>query len=275
MLSSINMPTKALPGRDIKIETNVTEAVSGVLYYELMTFWYAGVDPAAMRKYNDKIFNNVNKNFNKYMDQRARALPTKYHHVYEWNMIGRPGGRLWKLRKRNSGNASMEIRYDFLTSKVRAPIHPLLAKAGPTGKRVTKSTIFKNKAYVMEEGIPVTIRPKNGKYLAIPNIYGFDPTTRRGDVIFTQGPVVVKQPGGPGVKYSFAKTFSGYFSSGLAVKDLQNSRALDTPARITKKAGEDIPSAIYKVSSSRGVDKDFIAGIARRNVEKYERGEYA
>lgn len=258
-------------GKNIQIDTNLVEAVSGVLYYELMAYWYSVASPQAMRQYNNKIFKAVDINYGKYLDQKARVLPKSYHHVYEWNMLGKKEGRLWKLRKRNSSDSSMEIRYDFLTSKKVAPINPKLATPGPTGKRVTRSSIFKNKAYVMEEGIPVHIKLKQAQFLAIPNIYGFN---GRGDIIFSKGPITVQQPGGPGVKYSFAKTFSGYFSSGLAVKELNAGKVLQTPARLTQKVGEDVPSAIYKASVRRGVDKNFIEDIARRNAEKYGREEY-
>jgi hypothetical protein len=258
-------------GRNVGIETNMTEAVSGTLYYELMAAWYSIGDEDAMRKYNDKIFKSVNKNFGRHLDGRAAAMPKKYHHVYEWGGVGNSKSRLWKLQKRNTGNDRMIIRYDFLTSKKVAPIHPSLQKPGPSGKFVKKSTVFKNKAFVMENGIPVTIRPKTAKWLAIPSTFDFNSTAT---INFTRGPVRIQNPGGTGVRFSFAQTFNGYFSSGLAVKHLNSDGTLQTPARLTRKAGEDVPSAIYRISSRRGVDKQMIEEMALRNVRKYMMGEY-
>lgn len=258
-------------GGKITTETNLVSAVSGTLFYELMVFWYAIGDDRAMSRYNDKIFEKLKKNYGKYLDGKARAMPRQYHHVYEWNMLGKEAGRLWKLTKRNSGKNTMDIKYQFIQSKRVAPIDPILRTPGPTGKVVKKSSVFKNKAFVMEENLPVTMRPKNGKWLAIPNRFVFSPGK---NIMFSRGPVTVRNPGGNDTKYSFAKTFNGYFASGLAVKDLKASGVLDTPARITKRAGENVPSAIARASFSRGVDKEFIARLAQAEVEAQAGREY-
>jgi hypothetical protein len=258
-------------GKRVSVSTNVVPVVSGVLYYELMVAWHATMDEKTMKMYNDKIFKEVDKNFGKYMDGRASAMPTKYHHVYEWNQVGKRNGRLWKMRKRQTSKTNMAIRYDFLTSKRPAPINPILLQPGPSGKVVKRTSIFKNKAFVMEEGLPVTMRPKNGRWLAIPRNSNF---TSGRNILFSQGPVTVRNPGGVATKFAFSRTFSGYFSSGLATKDLNRGRVLQTPARITKKAGENIPSAISGVRTSRGLDKNFIDSIAQSRVEMYAQGEY-
>jgi hypothetical protein len=263
--------TPTTSGRNIKIESNLTAAVSGTLYYELMAAWYSIGDEAAMRKYNDKIFKSVSKNFGRYLDARAAVMPKKYHHVYEWGAVGNPGSRLWRLQKRNTGNDRMMIRYDFLTSKRVAPIHPSLQQPGPSGKFVKKSTVFKNKAFVMENGIPVTIRPKTAKWLAIPSTFDLK---SKATITFSRGPVRIQNPGGSGVRFSFAQTFGGYFSSGLAVKQLNSDGTIQTPARLTRRVGEDVPSAIYKFSARRGVDKQMIDQLAQMNVRKYMMGEY-
>jgi hypothetical protein len=262
------LPKHLAPGgRTVTIHTNLAEAVSGALYYELMVAWHAGGSPEAMRKYNDKIYQGVEKNFGQYVDARARLMPKKYHHVYEWGGNGIKTARLWRMRKRNNGDSAMYLRYDFLTSKKVAPIHPSLQIPGPNGKVVKRSTVFKNKAFIMDEGIPVTVRRKQAKWLAMPETYSFE---RKQGIIFSKGPVTVKFPGGPDVRFSFAKTFSGYFSSGLAVKQLKSSGVLDTPARLTRLAGNDVPSAIYSATvASRGINKAGIESMAKRNVERY------
>ena len=116
------------------------------------------------------------------------------------------------------------------------------------------------------------MRPKNGQWLAIPRSSSFGVGR---NIMFSQGPITVYNPGGIGTKFSFAKAFSGYFSSGLAVKELNRGKVLQTPARITKKAGENVPSAIAGVRTSRGVDKNFIDSIARQRVEMFARREYS
>jgi hypothetical protein len=123
----------------------------------------------------------------------------------------------------------------------------------------------------MENGIPVTIRPKTAKWLAIPSTFDLK---SKATITFSKGPVRIQNPGGPGVRFSFAQTFNGYFSSGLAVKHLTADGTMQTPARLTRKVGEDVPSAIYKFSSRRGVDKATIDRLAQMNARKYMMGEY-
>jgi hypothetical protein len=55
----------------------------------------------------------------------------------------------------------------------------------------------------MEEGIPVTIRPKAAQVLAFED---------NGETVFTQGPVRVDNPGGTKVQGGFEKVFDMFFN---------------------------------------------------------------
>lgn len=249
----------------VKVDTNLEQAVMGTLNYELDVFWYANVDEKSMRRYNEKIFKHLNSNFGKYLDAKASVQKDKYHHVYEWRGLGRKESRLWRLSKVQTSPSSMNIKYYFVNSTKVADIHPSLKIPGPSGKFVKRSTVFKKKAYVMEEGLPVTVRRKGARWLAIPVKYDF---TGKGNIMFSRGPVTVRNPGGVNVRYSFAKTFAGYFSSGLAIKQLSDSGALQTTARITKRAGENVPSAIYGATARSGVSRSFVRNLAKASVER-------
>lgn len=249
----------------IDVDTNLEQRVTGTLNYELDVFWYANVDEKSMRRYNEKIFKHLERNFGKYLDAKARLEKSKYHHVYEWRGVGNKNDRLWRMSKVQNGPSSMRIKYNFVNSRRVADIHPSLATPGPSGKMVTKSAVFRRKAYVMEEGLPVTVRRKTANWLAIPVKYEF---TGQGNIKFSKGPVTVRNPGGQNVRYSFARTFSGYFSSGLAVKQLSDSGALQTTARITKRAGENIPSAIRGATARSSMSRAAIKGLARTSVER-------
>lgn len=65
------------------------------------------------------------------------------------------------------------------------------------------STPFYNKAYVMENGIPVKIKPKNSDVLA------FDDN---GEQVFIKKTVVVAKPGGEAVVGSFENNFNSIVS---------------------------------------------------------------
>lgn len=249
----------------VDVQTNINQVVTGTLNYELDVFWYANVDEKSMRRYNEKIFRNLETNFGKYIDAKARTQKDRYHHVYEWRQVGQKPGRLWRLSKTKSGPSSMRIKYNFVNSTKVADIHPSLQIPGPGGRVVTKSAVFKRKAYVMEEGIPVTIRRKSANFLAIPTRYEFQ---GKGNITFSKGPVTVRNPGGNNVRYSFARTFSGYFTSGLAIKQLKDSGALQTTARVTKRAGENIPSAIYGATARSNVSRSYIKSLAKANVDR-------
>ena len=63
---------------------------------------------------------------------------------------------------------------------------------------------FYDKARIMENGIPVTIRPKYSEVLAF---------EENGEKIFTKKEVHIDRPGGSSVQGSFEKTFDMFFST--------------------------------------------------------------
>ena len=137
-----------------------------------------------------------------YIDSMARMSPKNFHHVYEWGQVGDQGGRLFEMNYIVSGSL---IRFDgkFLPSKTTAP---------------NATTPFVNKAEVMESGISITIEPRNSNFLVFE---GED-----GDTVFTQGPVVINEPGGPGVAGSFTAAvetfFTQYFTNSMMKPMLQS-----------------------------------------------------
>jgi hypothetical protein len=93
----------------------------------------------------------VAKEFVKDLNRVARSSHKSFHHLYEWEAVGVDGQRLVKFKRRVAGNKA-EIDFIFKKSKKKVPIHPKLAEPGKTGKRVTRRSIFKNKAEFMESG---------------------------------------------------------------------------------------------------------------------------
>jgi hypothetical protein len=111
-----------------------------------------------------------------------------FHHVYEWNSVGNPSGRLFTVRSTNRGKASFGITYQLNKSSVPVP--------------GSEPHIFFEKARVMEEQQPVVIEPINGSVLA----FEYD-----GKQVFTSGPIVVDNPGGDGTKNAFRAAFMTFF----------------------------------------------------------------
>jgi hypothetical protein len=137
-----------------------------------------------------KVFlNNLGKSvvfaLGQYIDVEARANPKALHHVYEWYRVGSPSARLFDIDYTVS-NLGLSLNSKFRQSKT---------VSGDT------NTPFYNKASIMEDGIPVTIKPKRGSVLRFED---------GGNEVFTKKPVTVRSPGGDEVAGSFEKVFNEF-----------------------------------------------------------------
>lgn len=122
-----------------------------------------------------------------FIDSNARVNPDMLHHIYEWNQTGSPSARLYDISYTTS-NSGLSFRSSFSQS---------------TSIKNGSRTPFYDKARIMENGIPVTIRPKAAEVLA------FD---ENGKTVFTKGPVQILNPGGDAVEGGFEKVFDMFFN---------------------------------------------------------------
>ena len=120
-----------------------------------------------------------------YVDVSARGNPAALQHVYEWYQAGSPSARLFDITYTVS-NLGLSINSKFKQSK--------------TIKK-DSNVPFYNKAKIMEDGIPVTIKPTKSSTLV------FD---ENGQTIFTKKSVVVSNPGGSQARGSFEKTMDEF-----------------------------------------------------------------
>lgn len=123
----------------------------------------------------------------KYIDAQARMNPNALHHVYEWNATGDSGSRLFEI----SSKASKRV------------IH-FSGKFLPSKTSVNGDDVFVNKAEVMENGIGVTIEPRESDVLAFED---------EGEMVFTTKAIYVAHPGGDAVAGSFGEVVNEFFSS--------------------------------------------------------------
>jgi hypothetical protein len=122
-----------------------------------------------------------------FIDTSARVDPEILHHVYEWNMVGSPSARLYDLSYTVSG-LGLSIRSSFKQStSIKA------------GSRVP----FYDKANIIENGIPVVIRPTRAKALRF---------EQNGEEVFTKSPVTVENPGGTAAEKGFEKVIDVFFN---------------------------------------------------------------
>lgn len=173
-----------------------------------------------------------------YIDSNARVNPSILHHVYEWNKIGSPDGRLYDIVYTVS-NLGLSFNSSFRQSRTVQD-----------GSREP----FYDKARIMEEGIPVTIAPRQAQALRFVD----------GEEVFTRSPVTVLNPGGQ-AEGQFEQVFDNFFNkyftqaflraSGMAAY-LENPVAykknLDKGKRLGKSIGT---STGYKWIANAGVNK--------------------
>ena len=126
--------------------------------------------------------------FYDYLDGLARSHPGMLHHVYEWGQVGDPSARLFDLKYQLSQNQAV-VSADFLQSDSVSE---------------TSGTPFFDKAYIMEEGIPVVINEVDAKAL----FFEID-----GEEFFRSGPIVIANPGGEATRGSFLQAFDEFYGS--------------------------------------------------------------
>jgi hypothetical protein len=122
-----------------------------------------------------------------FIDSNARVNPEMLHHIYEWNQTGSPNARLYNISYTTS-NLGLSFKSSFSQS---------------TSIKTGSRTPFYDKARIMEQGIPITIRPKSAQVLAFED---------NEETVFTKGPVRVENPGGSQVEGGFEKVFDMFFN---------------------------------------------------------------
>lgn len=164
----------------------------------------------------DAGFSIMKEDFDVFMTGMSQTQPSRFHHVYEWNQIGNPAMALWETYQRGQGR-NREISFQWLPSVTEVPLPDV--PEGPNGEQFEGGHIFHWKAPVMEYGQAVTIARRNSNALAFPNPMG-DPEQ---PIIFTKGPVIIRNPGGDAVTGSFTATFSEWWGGPTAEQSIYDS----------------------------------------------------
>lgn len=211
------------------IKDSTVAQISAFLYYEAAVLSKLTTNAEFKNLFKTTIFNQIEKDFGQYVDAQARVKPKSLHHVYEWNKTGNPTARLFDLYLIDSDGLSFRIGRDFKLSKSAVP---------SKNKKQKKRYVFANKASVMEEGMPLVIRPRSAERL----VFELDGAT----VFMPKGTsVTVKRPGGKAATNQFALTYGRFFGGQLVNSSIKSSgfqrifnakieRALSVPTNIKK-----------------------------------------
>jgi hypothetical protein len=203
--------------------------ISAFLYYEAAVLSKLTTNAEFKNLFKTTIFNQIEKDFGMYIDSQARTKPKSLHHVYEWNKVGVPTARLFKLSRMDVDGLSFRINYDFKLSKSSVP---------SKNKKQTKKYVFANKAIVMETGMPIVIRPRSAERL----VFELD-----GETVFMPkgSSVTVRKPGGAQAAHQFSLSYGRFFGGQLVNASIKSSglqrifnskmtKALDVPMNIKK-----------------------------------------
>ena len=207
-------------------DTTVAQ-VSAAIYYKANVISKLSSNTAFQAKFRKVISDQIETDFGLYLDAQARSKPKALHHVYEWKKTGDAKSRLFKLKSYNQHGLSFQITYEFLQSKSNVP-----------SKRGLRKYKFANKAFVMENGIPVTISPKAAQRLVF-EVNGYTVFMPKG------ASVTVSKPGGGGATHQFRLAYSRFFRGNLVgdsirrsgfqkLFNLKMSKALKVPAGISR-----------------------------------------
>jgi len=136
-----------------------------------------------------------------YIDSNARVNPKALHHIYEWYKVGSPDARLYNINYTVSN-----LGLSFVSTMKQS-----------TSIKDGSSVPFYNKAKIMEEGTPVTIKPKKADVLVFED---------GGETVFTKGKVVIQSPGGTATTGSFQKVVDTFFTKYFTQAFLSSSGIL-------------------------------------------------
>lgn len=141
-------------------------------------------------KFNSQVAVYVKNLLYKYIDSQARLYPERLAHVYEPGFNGAASQRLFTFETHST--------LEDITFTARFNHSTLPSTEG--------GVAFEQRAQIMEDGMAVTIAPKNG------NVLAFDVD---GETVFTTKPITIDHPGGPEAAGAFKDTIDSFFNQYL------------------------------------------------------------
>lgn len=229
---------------------SLTAQISAAIFYQATVISKLETNKAFHSTFNKIIFDQIERDFGFYIDSQARTKPKSLHHVYEWQKVGQETARLFKINKLSSQGLNITLDFQFLESKSSVP-----------NTRSKKRYVFKNKAKVMEDGIPVVVAPKYAERIVFDTGLGYTVFMPKG------ASVTIRRPGGTAAKKSFEASYKRFFTSALVSESIKRSgfqqifnmkvgRALSLPAQIKKVRYSFSPGGLM-LESEVALDKAF------------------
>ena len=179
------------------LKDSTVAQISAAIYYHAQVVSSITASKAFEKKFQSVIFKQIDQDFGLYVDSQARMNPKSLHHMYEWKSVGNKSSRLFNLSILSTDGLSFKITSRFLPSKSSVP-----------NEFSKRRHVFKNKASIMEAGMPLTIHPRSAERLVF--------ETSTGVVYMPKGAsVTVTRPGGGKATGRFKIAYAQFFTGNL------------------------------------------------------------
>lgn len=232
------------------LQDSTVAQISAAIYYQANVMAQTTTSPGFEALFARTLFNQIDRDFGQFIDAQARIKPKALHHVYEWDDPGNPTKRLFRLNKKMSNGLSFQIGYEFI-----------LSKTAPLKTRNQKRYVFKNKASIMEQGIPVKITPRSPGGRLVFEYMGEPMFMPKG------ASVTVQRPGGSAATHQFKMHYNKFFTGDLVNLSIKKSgfqrlfnskmaRAMGLPLDIKKVKYSFSPNAV-RMQSFTAVQEAF------------------
>ena len=211
------------------MKSSMVAQISAAIYYQANVFDKLMTSKELHKNFKTIVYRQIQKDFGEYIDAQGRTKKKSFHHVYEWNRVGQKEARLFKLNATDVDGFSFKIGYEFMTSKTAVP--------NSNNKR---RHVFRNKAAMMELGMPLKIAPRHSERL----VFEYN-----GETVFMPkgASVTVRRPGGAAVRNQFDLAYSRFFRSNLVNLSIKRSGFQKIFNNSVVKAMR-LPTSIKKIS---------------------------
>ena len=214
------------------------------------------VSPISLTEISKAIFTITTKKFLKDLNIAALTEPKKYHHLYEWGDIGKENRKLFLLKRSSIKYGNLTIDIIPLKSTKPVPINSALVSPGPTGKKVTAKSIFRNKMEIMEENKPI--------HMVTKKTIVFSPDGSNLVFVPARKVIDIMNPGGAKTAHAL-RDFSKIWYDTKAPMVISNSRLIQQIGNEVAKtinmqgsSAEMVYKTIKKVTSNYSQDRDVI-----------------
>lgn len=202
------------------------------------------VSPISLTEISKAVFTITTKKFLKDLTVEALMDTQRYHHIYEWNSIGKTNKKLFVMKRSKVQYGNLIITIIPLQSTTLVPLKTIVTTAGPTGKSVTARSIFRDKMDIMENDIPI-------HYITKRNIV-FTPDGTSLVFVHKDTPISILHPGGNKTTHALRDFADSWYATkaSVAVSSSQLLSRIGQKVAIVVSQTGSTPAQVYAAITS-------------------------